>query len=160
MPKYLPARLTQYLLNSFSKKSLARTTPPKTTLRLPLNDSKRKILPDTNRFEVEAASSRRCTRRIRRDSCVYPGKGKLVFSCLATIWLRYWVGTPNQHRHTNRLYHRTRIGAAQRELSRSSFRRFLVPGYGYVSHAYWLRQYCNTVLPIGAHVWCKGEDGL
>ena len=28
--------------------------------------------------------------------------------------LRYWAGTPNQHRQTNRLYRRMRIGAAQR----------------------------------------------
>ena len=29
--------------------------------------------------------------------------------------LRYWAGTPDQHRQTNRLYRRMRIGAAQRE---------------------------------------------
>ena len=28
---------------------------------------------------------------------------------------RYWAATPNQHRLTNRLYRRIRIGAAQRE---------------------------------------------
>ena len=32
--------------------------------------------------------------------------------------LRYWAGTPNQHRQINRLYRRMRIGAVQRELSR------------------------------------------
>ena len=32
--------------------------------------------------------------------------------------LRYWVGAPELHRQTNRLYCRMRIGAAQRELSR------------------------------------------
>ena len=74
--------------------------------------------------------------------------------------LRYWEGTPNRHRQTNRLYRRMRIGAAQRELSRNNGQRFLAPGYGCVSHADWLRRYCNTVLPNGAHFWYKGDDGL
>ena len=46
--------------------------------------------------------------------------------------LRYWAGTPDQHRQTNRLYRRMRIGAAQRELSRNNGERFLAPGYGCV----------------------------
>ena len=49
--------------------------------------------------------------------------------------LRYWAGTPNQHRQTNRLYRRMRIGAAQRELSRSNGERFLAPGYACVPGA-------------------------
>ena len=44
--------------------------------------------------------------------------------------LRYWAGTSNQHRQTNRLYGRMRISAAQREISRSNGERFLAPGYG------------------------------
>ena len=43
--------------------------------------------------------------------------------------LRYWAGTPDQHRQPNRLYRRMRIGAAQRELSRNNGERFLAPGY-------------------------------
>ena len=74
--------------------------------------------------------------------------------------LRYWTGTPNQHRQTNRLYRRMRIGAAQRELSRSNGERFLAPGYGCVPRAEWLRRYSATVLPNGAHFWYKGDDGL
>ena len=65
--------------------------------------------------------------------------------------LRYWAGTPNQHRQTNRLYRRMRIGAAQRELSRSNGERFLAPGYGCVAHADCLCRYYITVLPNGAH---------
>ena len=49
--------------------------------------------------------------------------------------LRYWAGTPDQHRQTNRLYRRMR-------------------------HAEWLRRYHDTVLPKGAHFWYKGDDGL
>ena len=72
----------------------------------------------------------------------------------------YWAGTPNQHRQTNRLYRGRQIGAAQRELSRSKGELFLAPGYDCVSHAVRLRRYCNTVLPNGALVCYKGDDGL
>ena len=34
--------------------------------------------------------------------------------------LRYWAGTPGEHRQTNHLYRRMWIGAAQRELSRNN----------------------------------------
>ena len=49
--------------------------------------------------------------------------------------VRYWAGTPDQRRQTNRLYHRMRIGAAQRKLSRNNGERFLAPGYTYVPRA-------------------------
>ena len=49
--------------------------------------------------------------------------------------LRYWAGTPDQHRQTNRLYRRMRIGAAHRELSRNNGERFLAPGYACVLRA-------------------------
>ena len=73
--------------------------------------------------------------------------------------LRYWAGTPDQHRQTNRLYRRMRIGAAQRELSRNNGERFLAPGYACVTRADWLRRYHDTVLPKGARFWYKGEMG-
>ena len=37
--------------------------------------------------------------------------------------VRYWTGTPDQPRQTNRLCRRMRVGAAQRELSRFQQRR-------------------------------------
>ena len=74
--------------------------------------------------------------------------------------LRYWAGTPNQHRRTNRLYRRMRIGAAQRELSRNNGERFLAHGYGCVPRSEWLSRYSTTVLPNGAHFWYKVDDGL
>ena len=74
--------------------------------------------------------------------------------------LRYWAGTPDQHRQTNRLYRRMRNGAAQRELSRNNGERFLASSYAYVPRSEWLRRYRDTVLPKGAHVWYKGDDGL
>ena len=74
--------------------------------------------------------------------------------------LRYWAGTPDQHRQTNRLYRRMRIGAAQRELSRNNGEGSLAPGCACVPRAEWLRRYRDTVLSKGAHFWCKGDDGL
>ena len=61
--------------------------------------------------------------------------------------LRYWAGTPDQHRQINRLHRRMRIGAAQRELSRNNRERFLAPGYACVPLAELLRRYRDTVLP-------------
>ena len=49
--------------------------------------------------------------------------------------LRYWAGTPNQHRRTSRLYRRMRIGEAQREISCSNAERFVAPGYACVLRA-------------------------
>ena len=74
--------------------------------------------------------------------------------------LRCWAGPPGQHRQTNRLYRRMRIGAAQRELSRNNGERFLEPGYARVPRADWLCRYHDTVLPKGAHFGYKGDDGL
>ena len=74
--------------------------------------------------------------------------------------LRFWAGTPDQHRHTNRLYHRMRIGAAQGELFHNNGERFLAPGYTCVPGAYWLRRYHDTVLPKGAPFWYNGDDWL
>ena len=63
-------------------------------------------------------------------------------------------------RTINRLYRRIRIGAAQRKLSRNHGERFLAPGYACAPRAEWLRCYRDTVLPKGAHLWYKGDDGL
>ena len=40
--------------------------------------------------------------------------------------LRSWAGIPDQHRQTNCLYRRMRIGATHRELSRNNGQRFLL----------------------------------
>ena len=74
-------------------------------------------------------------------------------------FLSYWAGTPDQHPRTNRLYRQMRIGVAQREPSRNNGERFLAPGYACVSRAEWLRRCHDAVLPKGAHVWYKGDDG-
>ena len=100
-----------------------------------------------SRYGGEAASSRCYTRRIGRDSPNLPGSGK-------------WAGTPDQHRQTNRLYRRTRIGAAQRELSRNNGERLLAPGYACVPRADWPRRYHDTVLSEGVHFWLKEDDEL
>ena len=74
--------------------------------------------------------------------------------------LRYWAGTPDQHRQTNRFCRRMRIGAAQRKLSGNNGERLMAPGYACAPRAEWLRRYRDTVLPKGAHLWYKGHDGL
>ena len=74
--------------------------------------------------------------------------------------LALWAGAPDLHRQTDRLYRRIRIGAAQRELSRNNGERFPAPGYACAPLADWLRCYHDTVLPMGAHSWYKGDDGL
>ena len=53
-----------------------------------------------------------------------------------------------------------RIGAAERELSRSNGESFLAPRYGCVPHAEWLSRCSATVLPNGAHFWYKGDDDM
>ena len=74
--------------------------------------------------------------------------------------LRYWTGTPSQHRHTNRLYRQMRIGAANHELSRSRGERFLSPGYCFVPRTLWLRSFSSLTLPAEVHLWYKARNGL
>ena len=128
MPKYLPAGLTQCVLNKFSKK------PPK------YHVAQDDVSTPLQRLEVEQITGHQSVR----------GRGGVIAVLYKTHWaglsepsweremdlhlscshiLRYWAGTPDQHCQTNRLYRRMRIGAAQRELSRNNGERFLGPGY-------------------------------
>ena len=75
MPKYLPAGLTQYVLNNVSKKPL-RATSLKTMFRPPSNGSKWSRSPAISRSGDDVASLRCYTRRIGRDSLKLPGSGK------------------------------------------------------------------------------------
>lgn len=74
--------------------------------------------------------------------------------------LLYWTDTANQQRHTNRLYHRMRILAAQRRKSLGNGECCLEPGYDRVPRADRLRRYISTVLPSGVRFRCNGDDGL
>ena len=60
-------------------------------------------------------------------------------------------------RQANHLYRQMRIGAAQRELSRSQGQFFLAPGYTLVSGDLWFRTFSAAILPSGAHVWYKAR---
>ena len=83
-----------------------RITSLKTTFRLPSNDKRWTISPDTSPSEDEGASSRCYTRRI--------GWGSPKNS---------WEREMDLHlsgSHIFRLYRRMRIGAAQRDLSRNN----------------------------------------
>ena len=123
MPKCLPAGLTQYVLNNFSKKS-----PP-------YHVTQDDVSAPLQRLEVEKITGHQSVR----------GRGGVIAVLYKTHWvglsepsweremdlhlsrshiLRYWAGTPDQHRQANRLYRRMWIGAAQRELSRNNGERF------------------------------------
>ena len=159
MPKYLPAGLTQYVLDNFSNKS-----PP-------YHVTQDDVSTPLQRLEVNQSTGHQSVRGRGGVSAVlykahWMGLSKpswereMDLHLSRSHILRYWAGTPDQHRQTNSLYRRVRIGAAQRELSRNNGERFLAPGYVCVPRADWLRRYHDTVLPKEAHFWCKGGDGL
>ena len=159
VPKYLPAGLTQYVLNKFPKKS-----PP-------YHVTQDDVSTPLQRLEVE---------QITGDQSVL-GRGGVIAVLYKAHWaglsepscereidlplsrshtLRYGAGTPDQHRQNNSLYRRMRIGAAQRELSRNNGECFLAPGYACVPSADWLHRYHDKVFPKGSQFWYKGDDGL
>ena len=149
--KNLPADLTKFVLNSFSTKS-----PP---FNVTLDD----ISPPPERLEVEQITGHKLV-------C---GRGGVLAVLYETHWagflslswererdlqhhrlhiLRYWTGTPSQHRQTKRLYRQMRIGPAHCELWRSRGERFLCPGYSLVSRTLWLSSLSSSTLPAGAHL--------
>ena len=159
IPKHLPADLTTYVLTASAAKS-----PP---YHVTLDD----ITPPPERLEVEQITGHQLVR----------GRGGVIAVLYETHWtgllspswereldlqhfrrhiLLYWSGKPTQHRQTNRLYRQMRIGAAHRELSQSQGQLFLAPGYTLVPRDLWLRNFRNSTLPSGAHVWYKARDGL
>ena len=159
MPKYLPAGLTKYVLNIFSKKSH------------PHHVTQDDVSAPLQRLKVEKTTGHQSVR----------GRGGVIAVLYKTYWgglsepswerdkdlqlssthsLRYWAGTSDQHRQTHRFHRRMRIGAAQHELSRNNGQRFLVPGYVCAPRAEWLRRDRDTVFSKGAHFWYKGDDGL
>ena len=102
MPKYLPAGLTQYVLNIFSKKS-----PP-------YHVTQDDVSTPLQRLEVEKVTEHQSVR----------GRGGVIMVLYKTHWvglsepsweremdlhlsrshiLRYWAVTPDQHRQTNHL---------------------------------------------------------
>ena len=74
--------------------------------------------------------------------------------------LRYWAGTPNQHRQNQPPVSPYANYAAQRELSRNNGERFLAHGYGCAPRPEWLSRYSTTVLPNGVNFWYKSDDSL
>ena len=103
MPKYVPARLTQYVLNNVSKKF-----PP-------YHVTQGDVSTPLQRLEVEQITGHQSVR----------GRGGIIAVLYKTYWaglpepcweremnlhlsrshiLRYWAGAPDQHCQTNRLY--------------------------------------------------------
>ena len=159
IPTHLPADLTAYGLTA----SAAKPPPYHVTL----DD----VTPPQERFEVEQITGHQLVR----------GRGGVIAILYKTHWAgllspswareldlqhvrRYILlccpGQSTQHCQTNRLYRRMRIGAAHRELSRSQGQLFLAPGYTLVPRDICLRNFSNSTLPSGAHVWCKARDSL
>ena len=52
-----------------------------------------------------------------------------------------------------------RIGATNRDRSRSRGERVLSPGYSLVPRTLWLRSFSSSTLPAGAHLWYKARNG-
>ena len=87
--------------------------------QLLFNDSNWRRSPDTNRFAVEW--SHRGDVRDVLDGSLWTVLGAgMDLQVFHHQILRYWTGTPNQHRQTNRLYRRMRIGAAQGDFLRAT----------------------------------------
>ena len=155
MPKYLPAGLTQYILNIFSK------TPP------PYHVTQGDVSAPLQRLEVEKITGPGT--RWRHRGAVQDALGGTLRTIMgagnrpAPLPISYFALLGQRSGPTpppNRLYRRMRIDADQRELSENNGERFLAPGYACVLRAELLHCYHGTVLPKGAHVWYKGDDGL
>ena len=146
MSKYLPVGLTQYVLNKFCKKS-----PP-------YHVTQDDVSTPLQRPEVEQITGQQSVRgrasviavlyKTHRAGLSKPSwEREMDLHLSRSHILRYWAGTPDQHRQINHLYRQMRIGAAQRELSRNNGERFLPPGYACAPRADWLHLYHHTVFP-------------
>ena len=134
MHKYLPAGLTQYVLNNFPKNS-----PPYHVTQDDFSDP-------PQRLEVEKITGHESVRGRRGVMSVlyqthWVGLSELSLEREMDLQLscthisRYWAGIPDQHRKIHRLCRRMRISTARRELPRNNRERSLVPGYAYFSRA-------------------------
>lgn len=158
IPRSLPAGLTPYVLNNHTTKS-----PP---YHVTGDD----VVP-VQRMDVDEITAHQCVR----------GRGGVIAVMYETHWkgllrpsweremdlndwrkqiLLYWLGNPDQHKQTNRLYRRMRVGAAARELARSNGERTTSPGYELVTSTVWSSRFKHTLLPVGAHLWYKAQDAL
>ena len=122
--KHLPADLTKYVLNSFTKRPVHVTVD---------------ISPPPESFEVDQITGHQHvgvitvmyeTHWVGLRSPLWEHERGLQHHRLHI--LRYWSGSPSQHRQTDRLYRQMRTGAAHCELSRSRDEIFLAPGYSFV----------------------------
>ena len=156
MPKYLPAGLTQYVLNIFSEKPQ------------PYDVTQDDVSTPLQRLEVEHITGHQSVRErggviavLYKTHCAGLSEPswerEMDLDLSRSLILRFRAGTPNHHRQTNRLYRRMRLGAAQRKLSRNNGERLQGPGYACVPRVDRLRRYHDTVLLKGAHVLVQGR---
>ena len=121
LPRYLPAGLTQYVLNNYTTKS-----PPfhvtADDVSVPIECLEVDKIPATGPYKAGAESSQFSMKHSVKASCGHPGNANR---------------TPLQLRQANRVYRPMRVGGAHRELARDNGARFLPPGYSYVNHKTW-----------------------
>lgn len=159
VPKYLPADLSLYALNSFAKKS-----PP-------YHVTTADVFSPPTRLDVEQLTAHQVARgRGGNLAVMYETHWKRL---LTPSWereddlqhfrpkiLQYWSGAPAQRSQTNSLFRQMRIGSAQRKLARFKGERFLAKGYALVPKHLWIRRFRVSVLPPGTHFWYKSSDDI
>ena len=159
MPKYLPAGLTQYVLNKFSKKS-----PP-------YHVTQDDVSTPLQRLEVEQITGHQSVRGrggaiavLQKDALggtlrTFLGAGNgpppLPLPHLTLLGRNPGPAPPNQPPLPPNA---DRGGTAQvLPQQRGTFPSAI---YACVPRADWLRRYHDTVLPKEAQFWYKGDDGL
>ena len=137
------------------------TTSPSTTSHRRLNASRSNRFRGSNSFTAMVASLPYSTKLVGLGSSAPLGNARWTYETSdPTFFGTGRAHTPTQHRQTNRLYRKMRIGAVRRELSRSRGEIFLAPGYGLVPRTPWLQHFRSSPLPSGAHIWYKTRNGL
>ena len=149
LPRYLPAGLSQHVLNNYTTKS-----PPvhatADDVSVPAEYLEIDKMPATSPYKAGAESSP------FSSLCRHLGNVNWTSSTPQHI-LEYWAGAPQQLRQANRVYCYMCVGAAQRELSLDKDPRVLPPGYSYVNGQTWTRRFSDTIPPVVAHVLVLGS---
>ena len=137
-----------------------RTTSLTTTFRILLNDSKWRRSPATSRSGGEVGSSRCYTRCIGRGSPNRSGSGNWAFNSLAPTFCAFAPAFQTSTAKPNSFTAGCAKARPRVSFPGTTVNGFLALGHACIPRAEWLRRYRDTVLPKGAHVWCKGDDGL
>lgn len=120
MPTFLPAGLPQHVFDNYSPSPPCHVPCYRGRCSAPVERLEfKQIITGKSCVEDAASSSLSCTSSLIRPPTHLLGAGDGP-PALPRQVLRYWAGSPNQHRQANRLYLlRMCIGAAEREVSHS-----------------------------------------